>query len=826
MKKLNFTLCITMLWTTISAASLLAIEIPNVVSDTITFDLSKATEVSYANVVKDKILFLPTGITLEQGATRGIFKSGIILASIPFSDVGVHWNAELPIGTSILIEVKTSKNNEVWTEWQEVNIESFPDQNAEQEFWGYLIGVDQKDRTHKFIQCRVTLISVDRELEILSPILNRIQFTFIDAGITPPSLLEEIKQRVEKDNLRIRLYARSASYPKPSIVSRAGWGCDENKRKGTPEYETVTHIIIHHTDTPNSDTDWAARIRAIYLYHVNPPPDGRGWNDIGYNYLVDPNGVLYEGRYGGDDVIGAHASGYNDGTMGVAFLGSYGGGTFGGNTHPSQAMLNSAEKLLAWKCDQRNINPLGSGPDNDGAVYPYICGHRDVDPGNICPGGNLYTLLPSIREHVRNLIEGPSTNNPPVAEAAVSTNPNGPYYGYENPLLVIKGQNVTLYFFTDKDVNGDGKASYDPDGWTDPENGVSSGGKAEWNTDLNQGAPTFEKVISNPFSPSACNIGPFSYTFNDPPGTYEYQILRITDRKGVQSNVSKIRIQVIDKGTECFFADLNCDGKVDTEDVRRIALHWDTRVGDDLYNSDYDFNHDGRINLLDVRMVAQYWGQNAPFSPASPSIAHVNSNPREVIAYLQENLPEVRIGKIATIEEKFQGMELHLSYDPQKLKATHAGLEKRFSFIILGPRINQKQGTVAIGAVLLDKQEISALTSEILSAIKFTALEERDSAPHIFALGQNFPNPFNPDTWIPYQLAESSNVRIAICNVSGQLIRNLDLGYKDAGYYQDKVSAAYWNGRNETGEKVASGIYFYSIKAGNFIATRKMLLRE
>jgi len=282
----------------------------------------------------------------------------------------------------------------------------------------------------------------------------------------------------------------------------------------------------------------------------------------------------------------------------------------------------------------------------------------------------------------------------------------------------------------------------------------------------------------------------------------------------------------IEEGTECFWADLDCDEDVDTEDVRIIAIYWDTQVGDPLYDAQYDFNSDGRINLLDVRMVAQYWGQTAPFDTAAPSIVQVNSNPREVVAYLQANLPEVRIGEITTVEEKFQGMELHLSYDPQKLEATYAGLEKRPSFIILGPRINQNQGTVAIGAVLLGKQEISALTSEILSAVKFTAQQERDSAPRTFALGQNFPNPFNPDTWIPYQLAESSNVQIKIYNVSGQLIKTLHLGYKEAGYYQNKASATYWDGRNETGEKIASGVYFYTIKAGKFTASRKMLLIE
>jgi len=150
-----------------------------------------------------------------------------------------------------------------------------------------------------------------------------------------------------------------------------------------------------------------------------------------------------------------------------------------------------------------------------------------------------------------------SSNSPPIAEAAVSTSLSGPYYGYDTPLTVIRGQSVNLYFFADKDVNRDDKASVDPEGWTDPDNGVSSGGYAEWNKDLNQGTPTFEVKINNPSSAGSANIGPFSYTFNDAPGTYEYQVLRITDRKGAQSNTSRIKINVVASPTGGIYGTLH-----------------------------------------------------------------------------------------------------------------------------------------------------------------------------------------------------------------------------------------------------------------------------
>jgi len=96
--------------------------------------------------------------------------------------------------------------------------------------------------------------------------------------------------------------------------------------------------------------------------------------------------------------------------------------------------------------------------------------------------------------------------------------------------------------------------------------------------------------------------------------------------------------------------------------------------------------------------------------------------------------------------------------------------------------------------------------------------------PEEFALLQNFPNSFNPETWIPYQLAEEVDVAIRIYNASGQLVRTLNLGYKQAGFYTNKDKAAYWDGRNELGEQVASGVYFYQIKAGDFVSTKKFVM--
>ena len=94
------------------------------------------------------------------------------------------------------------------------------------------------------------------------------------------------------------------------------------------------------------------------------------------------------------------------------------------------------------------------------------------------------------------------------------------------------------------------------------------------------------------------------------------------------------------------------------------------------------------------------------------------------------------------------------------------------------------------------------------------------------ALLANYPNPFNPETWIPYQLSEPAEVSVSIYSVDGKLVRTLELGQVPSGVYSDKERAAYWDGRNAAGEPVASGVYFYTLRAGDFSATRKMVIRK
>ena len=101
-----------------------------------------------------------------------------------------------------------------------------------------------------------------------------------------------------------------------------------------------------------------------------------------------------------------------------------------------------------------------------------------------------------------------------------------------------------------------------------------------------------------------------------------------------------------------------------------------------------------------------------------------------------------------------------------------------------------------------------------------TIAREQDTS----TLLANYPNPFNPETWIPYRLAKSSDVQLRLYDTQGRLVRHLDIGHQAAGVSQTRSRAAYWDGTNEMGEAVASGLYFYTLTAGDFSATRRMLI--
>ena len=214
--------------------------------------------------------------------------------------------------------------------------------------------------------------------------------------------------------------------------------------------------------------------------------------------------------------------------------------------------------------------------------------------------------------------------------------------------------------------------------------------------------------------------------------------------------------------------DVNRDGVVNIIDLVLVASHFQGADLATLAQSGIhpDVNDDGVVNIRDLVLIA------AGLSPAAAA-PMLRENPTEVSSLTAEDLTEwIQLAKQFDIPE---------------------------------PRI----------------QKGMAVLESLLSVLTLS-----EELPLETSLLANYPNPFNPETWIPYELAKPAEVSVSIYSTDGKLVRRLELGHLPVGMYHHKSHAAYWDGRNAVGESVASGVYFYTLTAGNFSATRKMLIQK
>lgn len=285
-----------------------------------------------------------------------------------FALVGVAWATGAPAPRGV--KVRTSRDGRAWSGWED--LEYGPDEGPD----GATVHSTEPLWTGKarFVDVRFA-----------GRVPTGSQVHLIDPGPEPSTPAA----------------SALASPSKPGIISRAQWGADESIRKGKPSYaEPIKLAMIHHTATANSysKSQSAGIVRSIYAYHVKT----NGWDDIGYNFVVDRYGQIFEGRYGGVDrtVVGAHAKGFNRYTSGMAVIGTFEG------TSPPAATMDSLKRLVAWRLDRGFVNPLGSTTYTSGGSSKWAAGakvslknvssHRDV--GNTaCPGAALYNLLGGLR---------------------------------------------------------------------------------------------------------------------------------------------------------------------------------------------------------------------------------------------------------------------------------------------------------------------------------------------------------------------------------------------------------------------------------------------
>lgn len=300
----------------------------------------------------------------------------------PFDLLGVTWRATTP-APQLAVSVRTH-DAAGWTGWTELDPAVAP---APAEARGARPGteplwVDGADGYQ---------VRVDVRSGRLPPGLR---IDLIDPGSSPADA---------RPAGRRPLATAQAAAAAPAIFTRAQWGADERLRTGTPSYSTTIKAgFVHHTAGRNdyTEADVPKILRAIYAYHVK----GNNWSDIGYNFLVDRFGRLWEGRHGGMDraVVGAHTGGFNADTFAVSAIGNY------DKVDAPPVMVDSIARVMAWKLAMSFRDPNGTtvltsqggGTSRYArgvkATFGVVSGHRDA--GNTsCPGGYLYAQLGTIK---------------------------------------------------------------------------------------------------------------------------------------------------------------------------------------------------------------------------------------------------------------------------------------------------------------------------------------------------------------------------------------------------------------------------------------------
>ena len=201
--------------------------------------------------------------------------------------------------------------------------------------------------------------------------------------------------------------------------------------------------------------------------------------------------------------------------------------------------------------------------------------------------------------------------------------------------------------------------------------------------------------------------------------------------------------------------------------------------------TEYDVNRDGVVDISDLVMVAARLGQSGPNAADVNGDGVVNVNDLILVA-----------GAIS---------------EPQAAPSLHPTALEMFTAADVRGWLTQAQG-------------LTLTDPKLQSGVRFLEQLLSVLVPKETALLPNYPNPFNPETWIPYRLAEDAFVTVTIYDQGGRVVRRLNVGHQTAAVYERRSKAIHWDGRNEVGDKVASGIYFYTLTAGDFSATRKMLI--
>jgi hypothetical protein len=362
----------------------------------------------------------PEGLDGEVEVEAGP-DDAIIAAPMPFSGVGLAGATD----TEPELRWRAKTTDGTWTDWDLVPVldeYDGPDPDTDEA----TVAAQRQARGWRSDAIWVGA-ATHLELEVVEGDPGAMEITFIDtAGLS--------EGRVERALRSFRSLSTTApaeaSTSRPRIISRAEWGASTACESGTITTTTPHFSVIHHTVTINNYTQEQAaqQVRNIYHWHTACHGSGMGWADIGYNFVIDRFGNIYEGRRGGVDrgVIGAHAYGYNTGSIGIALMGEY------NSVAPSTAAVRSLDALLAWKFAHHSIPvDLASRTIANGNSIPRLVGHRNVrgayqaNPSTTtdCPGQLMNDRMPGVRDRLASSQEAPVGPRSPMMGLGVVSVP-------------------------------------------------------------------------------------------------------------------------------------------------------------------------------------------------------------------------------------------------------------------------------------------------------------------------------------------------------------------------------------------------------------------
>lgn len=305
----------------------------------------------------------------------------ILNNSSPFITFAIKWYELVADKNNTSLEVRFSNNGTNWQNWK--TLQAYTHNTDSTHYTTSELLYLESDIN--YYQLRITT-NKSHSNRLLSTINTRI----FSPGNSPFGQQSEGLDRPGSS-------LQSCNCAIPMYTTRVQWNNPQGANQTSPTYTNVSHIIVHHSDGSNTSSDWGATVRAIYDFHVNT----NGWADIGYNFLIAPDGTLFEGRRANNqDVVGAHFCGYNGATMGVCMLGSY------TSVNITNTAKNTLVRTLAWKCCDKSLNPTATALHTSSNLnLRRISGHRD-GCATACPGNTFYPNLNSIATEVNSYMNG------------------------------------------------------------------------------------------------------------------------------------------------------------------------------------------------------------------------------------------------------------------------------------------------------------------------------------------------------------------------------------------------------------------------------------